>query len=320
MSRFFGRSTVSAPKKIMLYAMLALVLIPAFQTKDAAAAACTVPSTDYGQVSGLSATIDTAGTYRIWTRMAAANTTDNTYLLEVDGSTCFTVGGSGVPVYASGATNHFANSPANWRNTTSTSSAVTMSLSAGSHTIKLIGNAPGVVIDRLIFTSSTTCTPTGTGNNCADTTLPTISSVAATSVTQQSATIGWATNDSSTTWVEYGATSSYGSSSTLNASLVTAHSVNLASLSPGTLYHYRVSSRDEAGNTAVSTDRTFTTSSTPVYLAADINQDGTVGILDISLVISRWNSSGAGLGRNDVNSDGVVNALDLSSVIGKYGQ
>jgi len=320
MAKVLRRSSVFLPKTIILYLMLALVLIPTFQSKNAAAAACAAPSTDYGQVTGLSTTIDTAGTYRIWTRMAAANTTDNTYLLEIDGSTCFTVGGSSVPVYASGTSTYFGSTSSNWINATNTGSVVSMSLSVGTHTVKLIGNAPGVVVDRLIFSASTTCTPTGTGNNCADTTLPTISSIAATSVTQQSATIGWTTNDASTTWVEYGTTTSYGSSSTLNTALVTSHSVNLASLSSGTLYHYRVTSRDEAGNSSVSTDRTFTTSSTPTYLAADINQDGAVGILDISLVISRWNTSGAGLGRSDVNADGVVNALDLSSVIGKYGQ
>jgi len=314
------QNRLSRFNKTVLFVMLGLLFIPTFQAENASAAACAAPSTDYGQVSGLSTTIDTAGTYRIWTRMAAANTTNNTYLLEIDGSTCFTVGGSGVPVYAGGATSHFVNNATNWRNTTSSGSTVSMNLSAGSHTVKLIGNSPGVVIDRLIFSASTTCTPTGTGNNCADATAPTSSSIAATSVTHNAATIGWTTNEASTTWVEYGTTTSYGSSSTLNSSLVTSHSVNLTSLAAGTLYHYRVTSRDEAGNATVSTDRTFTTSATQTYPAADINQDGSVGILDISLVISRWNTSGSGLGRSDVNSDGVVNALDLSSVIGKYGQ
>lgn len=320
MAKFLRQNKLFQPKNIILFVMIAVAIVPTFQAKNASAAACATPATDYGQVSGVSATIDTAGTYRIWTRMAAANSSNNTYLLEVDGTTCYTVGGSGVPVYASGATAYFVNSSANWINTTSTGTTISMSLSAGTHTVKLIGNAPGVVIDRLIFSASTTCTPTGIGNNCADTNPPTMSSIAATSVTQQSATIGWTTNDTSSTWVEYGTSTSYGSSSVLNSSLVTSHSVGLTTLSSGTLYHYRVTSRDEAGNTTVSSDRTFTTASVPTYLAADINQDGVVGILDVSLIISRWNSSGAGLGRSDVNSDGVVNALDLSAVIGKYGQ
>ncbi len=300
--------------------MLVVAIVPSFQMRHALAAACGAPSTDYGQVTGLTTSIDTAGTYRIWTRMSAPDTTNNTYLLEVDGNTCFTVGGSSVPVYANGTTTYFGNLSADWINTTNTGTTISMSLGVGTHTIKLIGNAPGVVIDRLIFTTSTTCTPTGVGNNCADTTPPTISNVAATNVTHQAATIGWTTNDPSTTWVEYGLTSSYGSSTTLNTSLVTTHSANLSSLTPGTIYHYRVTSTDEAGNKTVSTDRTFTTAATPTYSPSDIDQDGVVGILDVSLLVARWNTSGAGLGRSDINGDGAVNALDLSLLITNYGQ
>lgn len=308
------------PKKAMIYFMLAIVAMPMLHFQYASAAACATPSTDYGQVSDLSATIDTAGTYRIWTRMAAPDTTNNSYLLEIDGTTCFTVGGNNVPVYNSGTSTHFANSSANWINTTSGGSAVSMALGVGAHTIKLIGNAPGVVVDRIILSTSATCTPTGTGGNCSDATPPTLSAVTATSVTHQSATITWTTNESTSSRVEYGTTTGYGSATVLDTTLVTLHSVDLASLASGTLYHYRVTSTDQAGNTAVSGDQSFTTVSTTTYLAADINQDGIVGILDVSLVISRWNNTGTGLGRSDINNDGVVNALDLSSVIGKYGQ
>ena len=42
--------------------------------------------------------------------------------------------------------------------------------------------------------------------------------------------------------------------------LITSHSQVLTGLSPATVYHYRVLSRDAAGNPAVSDDRTFTTS------------------------------------------------------------
>ena len=39
-------------------------------------------------------------------------------------------------------------------------------------------------------------------------------------------------------------------STPLDATKVTSHSVALASLSPSTLYHYRVKSKDAAGNLA----------------------------------------------------------------------
>jgi hypothetical protein len=96
-----------------------------------------------------------------------------------------------------------------------------------------------------------------------DTTPPTISSIAASGITTSGATVTWTTNEASNTQVEYGLTTSYGSQTTLNTSMVTSHSAQLSGLSAGTLYHYRVKSRDAAGNLRVSSDQTFTTSSAP---------------------------------------------------------
>ena len=59
--------------------------------------------------------------------------------------------------------------------------------------------------------------------------------------------------------MEYGTTTSYGSSTTLNATLSTSHSQSLSGLTGSTLYHYRVKSKDAAGNLATSSDYTFTT-------------------------------------------------------------
>lgn len=93
-----------------------------------------------------------------------------------------------------------------------------------------------------------------------DTTAPIISSISSSGVTQNGAIISWSTNESSDTQVEYGTTLSYGQSTTLNSSLVTSHNVSLSGLSANTTYNYRVKSRDAAGNLAVSTNQTFTTS------------------------------------------------------------
>lgn len=96
-----------------------------------------------------------------------------------------------------------------------------------------------------------------------DTTPPTISSIALSGVTASSATITWTTNESSDTQVEYGLTASYGNSTTLNTSMVTSHLATLSGLSAGTLYHYRVRSRDAAGNLGVSPDNILTTQTLP---------------------------------------------------------
>ena len=105
---------------------------------------------------------------------------------------------------------------------------------------------------------------TGTGGSVtvsvpSGTTPLAISSVAAASVTSTSATIEWTTNSPSSSQVEYGTTTVYGSSTQMNMSLVTAHSETLNNLTPSTLYHCRVHSQDSSGNQAMSEDFTFTT-------------------------------------------------------------
>jgi Big-like domain-containing protein/purple acid phosphatase-like protein len=92
-----------------------------------------------------------------------------------------------------------------------------------------------------------------------DTTPPTISGVSAPLVASSAATIAWATNEASDSQVEYGTTSAYGSSNALNSSMVISHSQSLAGLAASTLYHYRVKSKDAAGNLATSADFSFTT-------------------------------------------------------------
>jgi len=88
---------------------------------------------------------------------------------------------------------------------------------------------------------------------------PVISGVTAPSITSSGATVGWTTNEPSDGQVEYGTTTAYGSVTTLNTSLVTSHAQALSGLAPNTWYHYRVKSRDAAGNLAVSGDFTFKT-------------------------------------------------------------
>jgi DNA-binding beta-propeller fold protein YncE len=92
-----------------------------------------------------------------------------------------------------------------------------------------------------------------------DTQPPVISNVASSNITNSAATVAWATNEASDSQVEYGLTTSYGSSSPLNSLLVTSHTVVLSSLQANATYHYRVKSKDGSGNLAVSNDFTFTT-------------------------------------------------------------
>lgn len=103
------------------------------------------------------------------------------------------------------------------------------------------------------------CALTAAGAAPADTTAPVITGVAASGVSQTGATVGWTTNENADTQVEYGPTAAYGASTPLNATMSAAHSVAFNGLIAGTLYHYRVKSKDAAGNLATSADFTFTT-------------------------------------------------------------
>jgi hypothetical protein len=73
-----------------------------------------------------------------------------------------------------------------------------------------------------------------------------------------SATITWTTNIAATSLVEYGTSTTYGNTTPLDSTLVTAHSQPLAGLTSGTTYHYRVTSKDAAGFASTSGDFTFT--------------------------------------------------------------
>ncbi|PYV44930.1 MAG: hypothetical protein DMG06_04505 [Acidobacteria bacterium] len=93
----------------------------------------------------------------------------------------------------------------------------------------------------------------------SDTIPPIVSGMSAASITSSSATITWTTNEPADSQVDYALTSSYTSSSPLNTSLITSHSVNIAGLAAFTLYHYRIKSKDAAGNLTTSADFMFTT-------------------------------------------------------------
>lgn len=124
-----------------------------------------------------------------------------------------------------------------------------------------------------------------------DTTAPVISAVTTNTVTSSGATITWTTNENSDTQVDYGLTTAYGQSSTLNSSLITSHSVVLTGLSANTTYNYRVKSRDGAGNLATGVNQTFTTSSLPDTTAPSIPTGLTVTSGSQTQALLTWNAS-----------------------------
>jgi phosphodiesterase/alkaline phosphatase D-like protein len=92
---------------------------------------------------------------------------------------------------------------------------------------------------------------------------PVISNVASTNVTSSGSTITWVTDEPADSQVEYGLTTAYGITTPLDTTLTQDHSVTLSGLNANTTYHYRVKSKDAAGNLAESGDYSFTTAPTP---------------------------------------------------------
>ena len=115
-----------------------------------------------------------------------------------------------------------------------------------------------------------------------DTVPPTISSVISTSLTSSGATINWTTNEASDSQVEYGLTAGYGLSSTLDTSLLTTHSVVLSGLSSNATYHYRVRSKDAAGNLGASGDNTFATIASASTFTLSVNKSGSGTVMSSS--------------------------------------
>lgn len=121
-----------------------------------AADSCTPPATTYGSDT-VTVTIPLTTTYTIWTRLQAPTGSTSTVLLDVDGTTCYNVGGAAEPA-----------STWNWINYSDadTSSTIQLSLSEGNHSFEFIGTSPSVEIDRIEALNDSTCTPLGTGDNC----------------------------------------------------------------------------------------------------------------------------------------------------------
>jgi hypothetical protein len=78
-----------------------------------------------------------------------------------------------------------------------------------------------------------------------DTSPPTISDVNPVDITNNSAWIIWTTDEASDSVVDFGTSTDYGQEA-MDLTLVTSHSVELIGLTPETIYHYRVNSKDGA--------------------------------------------------------------------------
>lgn len=92
---------------------------------------------------------------------------------------------------------------------------------------------------------------------------PVISGVTARAAAPSGVIVEWSTNEAADTEVDFGPTEAYGNTSSLNSPPSMTHALILGGLAPGTVYHYRVKSRNAAGAQAVSPGFTFGTDAPP---------------------------------------------------------
>ena len=295
-------------------------LVFAFHTPRVEAAACVAPATNYGSVTS-TVTIPATATYRVWSRIQIPSSANNSYLLEIDGTTCYTVGGnSAVAIntwtwvdYQGGATTNKINA----------------SLTAGSHNIKMIGNSDGVMLDRIIFTQDTTgsaCNPpTGTGDSCAnpaDTTAPVTSitsPIAGATVSGTTTISANATDDSGTvSKVEFYVDNVLKNTDT---SSPYSYSWNTTTATAGS-HSLSTKAYDAASpaNVGISSTVSVNVSNSSTPKPGDANGDNAVNILDLSILASNYNQSGRTRSQGDFDGNGLVNILDLSILASNWGK
>jgi len=191
------------------------------------------------------------------------------------------------------ATNEAATSSVEYGTTTAYgSSSVLDSTLVTSHSTGLSGLIGSTTYHYRVKSSDAAGNLATSGDNTLitaatpDTTPPVISGVISSNITSGGATITWSTNEPATTQVDYGTTTAYGSSTTLNSTLATNHSAALSGLTASATYHYRVKSADAAGNLATSGDNTFTTSAAPDTTGPAFSLIATINVTDTGATVT----------------------------------
>src|SRR5713226_4912787 len=97
---------------------------------------------------------------------------------------------------------------------------------------------------------------------------PVITAVAQQSLTSTNVVLTWTTSVPADSEVQFGQTTTYDQfiATDLGAGIVANHLVPLANLIPNATYHYRVLSRDAAGNLSASADHSFSTPALPTLV------------------------------------------------------
>lgn len=209
--------------------------------------------------------------YRVTSTNANGSTTSADFTFATNGtvtiSNVATTNLTGTSVTVTWTTNEAATSQVEYGETTGYGSSTPLdSNNTTSHTVDLTTLSGSTLYHFRVKSTNAGGQTMSTDYTFTTKALPVISNVSASDLTNTTAKITWSTDKASSTQVEYGKTTNYGSSTTLNTAAVTSHTASLSQLTANTLYHYRVKSGD-ANGTSVSPDYTFTTLGPPIISA-----------------------------------------------------
>jgi hypothetical protein len=210
----------------------------------------------------------------------------------------------GTSVTITWTTDDFSDSQVEYSTDLSYSNSTTLNAtSVTSHSVPLTSLIPSQGYHYRVKSRNTAGLLTTSGDNtftttgAVDTTPPAISAISAGTPTTTGATITWTTDDASDSQVDYGPTTSYGTSTTLDSTMATSHSVPITGLTVGTPYHYRVKSRNAASLLTTSADNSFTTDAPPVISA--VTSSGITG----TAAMINWTTNEAADSQVDYSAD-----------------
>lgn len=157
-----GRNKLALGIGLSLLSFFGLVFIQN-QGQASAQTSCPAQDTSRGVVTS-KFNVAAPGSYQVWARMSAQSATNDSFILEVDNTTCGVVmGDTSVPTTGWKWVNYRGGT---------TTNTVSVSLTAGEHNLKLIGREDGVKVDRVLFVpTEANCIPQDAdkGNSCAGT-------------------------------------------------------------------------------------------------------------------------------------------------------
>ncbi|MDQ5912113.1 MAG: Delta-60 repeat protein/Por secretion system C-terminal sorting [Patescibacteria group bacterium] len=119
-----------------------------------------------------------------------------------------------------------------------------------------------------------------------DSSAPILSSIASTTAST-TASITWTTNETATSTLQYGLSTSYGSTTAIDTAS-TSNSISLSNLTPNTLYYFRIIATDSLQNSTTTGDYTFTTT------AASGGSGGSESSSNSSLIVTAGRTAGGG--------------------------